>query len=227
MAIVPVEINAAPAALPDALRRKLAGVSFATIGHLLESGFVDPAIHAMLCPVKVVGRAITVRITPPDSVLVHKVTELVEPGDVIVIDTGGDARHAPVGEMVALAAKSRGAAAIVIDGVCTDVVEIREMAMPVFARGTSLLTTKLHGLDAGGINVPVSCGGVVVFPGDIVLADDNGVLALSREVAAQVVDRARASDEREPATRVYLRDGGSLPERTGANAMVQRLTSSR
>jgi len=215
-----------PPALSGELREALAAVSFPTIGHFLEEGFVDPAIRAMVTPAKIVGRAITVRITPPDSVLVHKVTELLEPGDVVVIDTGGDTRHAPVGEMVALAAKERGAAGIVIDGVCTDIVEIRQMQFPVFARGTSVLTTKLHGLNSGGINIPVSCGGVVVNPGDVVLADDNGVLILHPDVAASVVERARASDSREPETRTYLRQGGSLPERTGANRIVQRLLES-
>lgn len=218
-----VEVGPMPAAIPDDLRRALAGVSFPTIGHFLEAGFVDPAIRAMVTPAKLVGRAVTVRITAPDSVLVHKATELLEPGDALVIDTGGDSRHAPVGEMVALAAHSRGAAAIVVDGVCTDIVEIREMGLPVFARGTSVLTTKLHGLPTGAINAPVVCGGVVVNPGDVVLADDNGVLVLAVETARGVVERARASDEREPATRAFLRGGGSLPERTGANRMVAEL----
>jgi regulator of RNase E activity RraA len=213
--------------LDPALREALAGVSFPTIGHFLEAGFVDPEVRAMVTPVKIVGRAVTVRITAPDSVLVHKVTELLEPGDAVVIDTGGDRRHAPVGEMVALAAKCRQAAAIVVDGVCTDIVEIRAMEFPVFARGTSVLTTKLHGLNSGEINGPVTCGGVVVQPGDVVLADDNGVLILNPDVARRVVDQARASDEREPATRDYLLGGGSLPARTPANQIVERLLAAR
>lgn len=221
-----IQIRPMPPALSSTLRDDLIGVSFPTIGHFLEEGFVDPAIRAMVTPVKIAGRAVTVRITAPDSVLVHKVTELLEPGDVVVIDTGGDTRHAPVGEMVALAAKSRGAAGIVIDGVCTDIVEIREMQFPVFARGTSVLTTKLHGLNTGGINIPVTCGGVVVNPGDVVLGDDNGVLILHPDVAQSVIDRARASDAREPETRAFLRQGGSLPERTGANRIVERLLES-
>ncbi len=220
---VAVAIHSMPGALPDELRAALAAVSFPTIGHFLEEGFVDPAIRAMVTPVKIVGRAVTVRTTAPDSVLVHKATEMLQPGDALMIDIGGDTRHAPVGEMVALAARERGAVGIVLDGVCTDIVEIRAMGMPVFARGTSVLTTKLHGLQAGSINAPVSCGGVVVRPGDVVLGDDNGVLVLSAAVAQAVVERARASDEREPATREFLRGGGSLPELTGANATVAAL----
>jgi 4-hydroxy-4-methyl-2-oxoglutarate aldolase len=220
---VTIAMHPMPDSLPEDLRAALSEVSFPTIGHFLEEGFVDPAIRAMVTPAKVVGRAVTVRITAPDSVLVHKVTELIAPGDALVIDVGGDTRHAPVGEMVALAVKERGGVAVVIDGVCTDIVEIREMGLPVFARGTSVLTTKLHGLKAGSINAPISCGGVVVHPGDVVLADDNGVLILPVDVAASVVERAKASDEREPAMRDFLRGGGSLPERTGANRMAAEL----
>jgi regulator of RNase E activity RraA len=220
---VAIAIHPMPEALPADLRAALAQVSFPTIGHFLEEGFVDPAIRAMVTPAKIVGRAVTVRITAPDSVLVHKATEMLEPGDALVIDIGGDARHAPVGEMVALAVQERGGAAIVVDGVCTDIVEIRAMGLPVFARGTSVLTTKLHGLNSGAINAPVACGGVVVQPGDVVLGDDNGVLILPVTVAQAVVGRARESDAREPATRDFLRGGGSLPERTGANTTVARL----
>ncbi len=218
-----IAIHAMPETLPADLRAALGEVSFPTIGHFLEEGFVDPAIRAMVTPAKIVGRAVTVRTTAPDSVLVHKATELLEPGDALVIDIGGDTRHAPVGEMVALAARERGAVAIILDGVCTDIVEIRAMEMPVFARGTSVLTTKLHGLCFGAINAPVACGGVVVRPGDIVLGDDNGVLVLPVSIAQAVVGRARQSDDREPATRDYLRGGGSLPEWTGANRTVARL----
>lgn len=218
-----IAIHPMPDALPADLRAELAQVSFPTIGHFLEEGFVDPAIRAMVTPAKIVGRAVTVRITAPDSVLVHKATELLKPGDALVIDVGGDARHASVGEMVALAVRERGGAAIVVDGVCTDIVEIRAMGLPVFARGTSVLTTKLHGLNSGAINAPVACGGVVVQPGDVVLGDDNGVLILPVTVAQSVLGRARESDAREPETRDFLRGGGSLPERTGANTTVARL----
>lgn len=217
---MPMDIRSMPAEVDASLIEDLHSVSFPTIGHFLEEGFVAPEIRAMITPVKIVGRAVTVKMTSPDSTLVHKATEMLQPGDVLLVDTGGDTRHAPVGEMVALAAQCRGASAVVIDGVCTDIVEIQEMNMPVFARGTSVLTTKLHGLDVGGINVPVSIGGVAVEPGDVVVGDDNGLLVMKLDVAGSVIEKARASDEREPATRDYLRDGGSLPERTAANRLI-------
>ncbi|HEX5505346.1 MAG TPA: RraA family protein [Thermomicrobiales bacterium] len=218
-----IEIRPLPAPLPAGLRESLAGIGAPTLGHYLEAGAVDPEIRALVTPAKVVGRAVTVRITAPDSVLVHKVTELIAPGDAIVIDTGGDRRHAPVGGMVALAAKCGGAVCFVIDGVCTDIGEIRELGLPIFARGTSVLTTRLLGLADGAINAPVVCGGVVVNPGDVVLADDNGVLIAAPEVVAPLVARAREAEAREPATRAYLEGGGKLPARSRANGILAQL----
>lgn len=215
-----------PPALPEELRAALEQLDFPTIGHFLEEGFMEPGICAMVTPAKVVGRAITVRVTSPDAVLVHKATELVEPGDALVIDTGGDARHAFVGETIALAAKSRGAVAILVDGVCTDIVELRQMGFPVFARGTSVLTAKLPGFKSGAINAKVVCGSAVISPGDIILADDNGVLCLSLEAACQVLERARESDAQEPAIHNYLRQGGSLAERSGANRILEDMLDS-
>ncbi len=217
---MPITINLDAPALDDDLRAAAAALSFPTFGHFLEQGFVDPAIRAMTGPVKLVGRAVTVRTVVPDSALVHRATDLLRPGDVLVVDAGGEERHAPVGEMVALAAKVRGATAIVVDGMCTDLAEIGAMGIALFARGTTLLTTKLHGLPEGGINVPVLCGGVRVDPGDAVLADDNGVAVLAPEELRRVVDAVRASDVGEEDLRAHVEAGGSLAERTGATRLV-------
>jgi regulator of RNase E activity RraA len=218
-----VDVRPMPPTLDGDLRTRLEALSFPTIGHFLEEGFATPEIRPMLRPAKVVGTAVTVRIAAPDSVLVHKATELLRPGDALVVDIGGDTRHAPVGEMVALAAKARGAAAIVVDGVCTDVAEIEEMRMPVFARGTSLLTTKLHGLRTGAINAPITCGGAPVNPGDAVLADDNGVLVLPPEVALRVAELVEESDAGELSLRERVLGGESLPELSGASRILECL----
>jgi regulator of RNase E activity RraA len=172
---------------------------------------------------KVVGRAVTVRIVSPDSTLVHKSTELLSEGDVLVVDVGGDRRHAPVGEMVAYAARASGAVGIVVDGVCTDLPQFREMRFPIFARGASLLTTKLHGLDSGAINTPVSIGNVLVNPGDVVCADDNGVLVLSPSVAESVLEIARADDAGEIGMKARMDSGEKLPDLTSANEILRRL----
>ena len=224
---MPIEINVDAPALDDDLRATAASLSFPTLGHFLEQGFVDPEIRTMTGPVKLVGRAVTVRTVVPDSALVHRATDLLRPGDVLVVDAGGEGRHAPVGEMVALAATARGATGIVVDGMCTDLEEIRAMGIGLFARGTSLLTTKLHGLPEGGINVPVLCGGVRVEPGHVVLADGNGVAVLAPEVLTGVLDAVRASDAGEEELRAHVEAGGSLAERTGATRLVHDALGAR
>lgn len=220
---MPIVFNPQPPALDPSLVSRLERVSFPTIGHFLESGFVDPQICTMTPGHTFVGRAITARIPSPDGLLLHRVVTQVEPGDVVVIDTGSDRTHAVVGAVIATAAKVAGAAGIVVDGVVTDIVELREMGIPVFARGTSVLTAKQLGIDDGGINVAVACGGVTVHPGDAVMADENGVLILDPQTAADVLDKAVASDEAEPQLIRQLHAGRSLPQLSGADELLARM----
>ncbi|CAI8767867.1 4-hydroxy-4-methyl-2-oxoglutarate aldolase [compost metagenome] len=180
------------------LIEQLKAVSFPTLGHFLEEGFADPQLRAMVPNVKVVGRALTLKLVGADAIAVNRALAQIRPGDVLVIDTGGDHRHAPVGAVTSCAARFAGAVGIVVDGAVTDLLELREAGLPVFARGTSLLTTKLHGRGDSAINQPIHCAGVTVQPGDWVLADDNGVLFLDTASAAAVIDQALASDRSEP-----------------------------
>lgn len=220
---MPIVLNPPAPPLPSSLVEAFQRVSFPTIGHFLESGFLSSAVRTMTPGLSFVGRAITVRIPAPDGVLLHRVMAQVVPGDVVVIDTGSDRTHAVVGAVIATAAQVAGVAGIVVDGVVTDVSELREMAIPVFARGTSVLTAKQLGIDDGGINVPVVCGGVTVHPGDVVMADENGVLVLDPELAAAVVDQAVASDRAEPDLLRQLRSGRPLPELSGADEILARM----
>ncbi|MCQ9164524.1 RraA family protein [Arthrobacter sp. STN4] len=197
-------------AVNEGLIQRLQSVSFPTIGHFLEDGFLDTGIRALVADIHVVGRAVTVRVAGADAFATNQGLALLEPGDVLVIETGGDVRHAPVGAVTGCAAQTAGAAGIVVDGVVTDIVELREAGLPVFARGTSVLTTKRLADAGSAVNVPVLCGGVMVNPGDIVMADDNGVLVLRPEDAAAIVDRALASDLAEPAILARIRSGESI-----------------
>ncbi|GAB6408421.1 RraA family protein [Pseudomonas sp. MHK4] len=180
------------------LIEQLNAVSFPTLGHFLEEGFADMQLRAMVPNVKVVGRALTLKLVGADAIAVNQALALIKPGDVLVIDTAGDHRHAPVGAVTSCAARCAGAVGIVVDGAVTDLLELREAGLPVFARGTSLLTTKLHGRGDSQINQPIQCAGVTVRPGDLVLADDNGVLFLDQASAQEVIERALASDRAEP-----------------------------
>jgi len=213
-------VNPMPTVLDDGLLELCRAVDVPTVGHYLETGFCDPAITRLSGSAPLVGRAVTVRLVAPDSAPLHHLASLVEPGDVVVIDCGGDRRHAPLGEVVAVALAARGAAGAVIDGVCTDVDALRRLDSTVFARGTSPLTTKLHGLDGGGINVPITCGGVTVHPGDVVLGDANGLLIAAPSLLAAVLPEARADDAAEPELIAALWRGERLGELTGASALI-------
>jgi len=194
----------------EALTAKLREVSFATLGHFLERGFVNHAIGAMVPGGRIVGRAVTLRLAEADACAVNRALIALQSGDVLVIDMVGDHAHACIGAVTQFAARCAGAAGIVVDGLVTDLNELRACQLPVFARGTTQLTTKLVGGEESELNVAVTCGGVVVHPGDIVLADDNGVLILPAEALAKVIDRALASDLAEPELLARLRDGQPL-----------------
>lgn len=195
-------VHGAPAGLAD--------VSYPTIGHFLEDGFLDPAIRSLLHGVKVAGPAVTVRIAGNDAFAMNRALLALYPGAVLVVDMSGDHLHAPVGAVTAAAATSRGAAAVVVDGVATDILELRATGLPVFARGTSCLTTKrIHGAGSD-VNIPVMCGGVEVHPGDWVLGDDNGVIVLSPAALEGVLDQALASDAAEPAVLARIAAGEPL-----------------
>ena len=203
-------VNAVNAGLGEGLGEGLAAVSFPTIGHFLEDGFVDPAIRSLLDGVKVAGPAVTVRIAENDAYAMNRALLELYPGAVLVVDMSGDHRHAPVGAVTAAAATAQGAAGVVVDGVATDILELRATGLPVFARGTSCLTTKRVRSAGSAVNVPVQCGGVQVNPGDWVLGDDNGVIVLSAEAAANVLGLALDSDAAEPALLARIEAGEPL-----------------
>ena len=165
-------------------------VSIATIGHYTEFGFIDNGIKCMTPETnRFYGKAVTVRIPAQESKALHIAVSMAEEGDVLVIDRCGDKTHACFGEMVALCAKVRKLAGVVIDGPITDYEEILKMGIPVFARGISALTTKFI-KDCGEINYDISCGGVVVHPGDLIVADINGVLVLRPFETANLLQKA-------------------------------------
>jgi regulator of RNase E activity RraA len=195
-------------------------VSPATIGHYVTSGYMSQHVRPLLSDVKIAGPAFTVKIAANDSAAVHVAASLIEPGDVMVIDRGGDRAYACVGGIVALAAKARGAAGIVIDGPATDVQEIRAMGLPVFCTGLVAVTTRVFGI-YGEINTTVQCGGCVVEPGDLMFADDNGVLVIKPEEAEELLRTAQAKEAGEQDTIARLMRGELLADLSGANALLE------
>src|SRR3546814_435387 len=139
---------------------------------------------------------------------------MVRPGDFLVVNRCGDRRHAAFGAVLALAAQKAGAVGVAIDGYACDLPEIREMGMPLWCVGASVITHKPIGL-SGQINIPVTCGDVAVMPGDAVLADDTGVLVLSPGDVAEVTEEGLERQRKEVVTRKRLSDGERISTISG------------
>jgi 4-hydroxy-4-methyl-2-oxoglutarate aldolase len=213
------EIGPMPEPLPAALVAKLEQVETATVGHWRHWGFMDRAIQPLLRDKRVAGVAVTLAIPGPDSTLLHHALGLLRPGDVLVVDRLGDDRHACWGGGVTVAAKAAGAKAGVVDGPCTDLAEIRDSDFPIWCRGLAPITTRVYDL-GGRLNKPVSCGGVAVMPGDVILADESGVLVLPREEAEAEADAAIARQARGLESQDKVKAGAKLGDLSGATAKV-------
>jgi 4-hydroxy-4-methyl-2-oxoglutarate aldolase len=207
-----------PATDDTELFAKLARVQPATLGHHVVCGALSPQIRALVPVRRMVGRALTVRQPLPDSTPVFRALEALRPGDILVIDRQGDHHIACVGEMVALAAHHAGAAGVVVDGVVTDIEELREVGMPIYARGTSVITARVMNQPGGELFGSVTVGGSVISSGDILFGDANGVLRLDGHTLGldELLARAVADERREIEWRVKLANKHSLGELTRA-----------
>lgn len=213
-------LNPLPPQINPALLDLLTSAEPATIGHFLHTGFMDPAIRGLSRDIRIAGTAVPIRVPGMDGTMVHYALGQVRPGDVLVMDRCGDMRHAALGGAVAYAARVAGIAGIIVDGVVTDLGELRQYGVPVWARGPSAVTTKRL-YQAGEFCVPISCGGVPVKPGDAILADENGVLVLAPDAIEAAANRAIALQTAEKATLKRLDAGEKLPDITGASQAIR------
>jgi regulator of RNase E activity RraA len=142
---------------------------------------------------------------PGDNLMVHKSLDVIEPGDVIVVDAGGSSQNAVLGDLISMKAKHRGAAGFIVDGFVRDLPNIQELDLPVFARGTTPIGPLHRG--PGEINCPICCGGVVVNAGDIMVGDAMGVVVVPQAIAAELLERLRAHEEANAAYLESVRRG--------------------
>jgi regulator of RNase E activity RraA len=208
----------------DEVIERLKQVSPNDVGHHRHFGFPSASIEYMQTAgsLTMVGPVLTVRIPPEDSVMVHKATELAQPGDVIAVDMQGHTEHAPWGEMTTRGAIQSGAAGAIIDGSITDSRDIDALGFPVYARGRSARTTRLHGR-GGDVNVPIQIGGAVVEPGDIVVGNEDGLVFVPPGAAERVIELGREASEAEERTLAQLEAGDSIPEITQANQLIAEM----
>lgn len=153
------------------------------------------------------GLAVTVNARPADNLMVHKALEVAEPGDVIVVNTCGNTASAVFGGLMCSAAAAKGLGGIIVDGAIRDIDEITQLRFPAYSRSVSPGGCDKDG--PGEINVPISCGGTVVEPGDIVVGDRDGIAVVPRAHAAEVLDLVQALVQRE-ATRLAEINAGVL-----------------
>ena len=168
-------------------------------------GLMGPSMRPIQEGVGVAGSAVTVLSHPGDNVMIHAAVEVIEPGDILVVATTSASSDGMFGELLATSLMQRGCAGLVIDAGVRDVAALRSMGFPVWstaihAQGTVKATP-------GWVNVPIVCSGADVVPGDVVVADDDGVMIVPRGSAARVLAEAKARIAKEKATRERLQAG--------------------
>ena len=152
---------------------------------------------------KLVGTAITVKTRPGDNLLIYKAMSLMQPGHVLVVDGQGDTNNAVIGELVKLYAQQRGCVGFVIDGAIRDVASFEDT--PCYAR--AVVHTGPYKTGPGEVNVPVCIGGMLINPGDVVVGDEDGLVAFSQADAAEVLRRATQHAEHEEAVKAEIASG--------------------
>lgn len=185
----------APPRLPAELVARFHGLATPNLADAMgRFHFMDPGIQSRTV-LPLCGLAVTVCCRPADNLMVHKALQLAQPGDIVVVNTCGNTTSAVFGELMARAAVAAGLGGIIVDGAIRDIEAIARLGLPAFSR-----TVCAGGCDKDGpgeINVPVSCGGTVVSPGDIVVGDVDGAVVVPRESAQQVLELVNQLMERE------------------------------
>ncbi|WP_067851299.1 4-carboxy-4-hydroxy-2-oxoadipate aldolase/oxaloacetate decarboxylase [Alicyclobacillus mali (ex Roth et al. 2021)] len=170
-----------------------------------REGLMLPYMRPIYPGARTFGTAVTVLCHPGDNLMIHASVEVCQPGDVLVVTTTSPSTDGMFGELLATSLQARGAAGLVIEAGVRDVADLEKMGFPVWSRAISAQGTVKA--TPGCVNVPVVCAGVSVRPGDIIVADMDGVVCVPKERAADVASRARARVEREEVTRARLAAG--------------------
>jgi 4-hydroxy-4-methyl-2-oxoglutarate aldolase len=170
-----------------------------------QTGLLAARIAPVLPGSRVAGSAVTVKVPAGDNLMIHVAVEQCRPGDILVVSPDAPTEHGYLGELIATALSARGVRGFVIDGGVRDVAELREMGFPVWSSLVSALGTVKERL--GDVNTPIECAGQRIEPGDVLVADDDGVVVVPRANAAAVLDACRERSAKESASRARYAAG--------------------
>ncbi len=202
--VIVTEIERAEAAVIDGLGAAGTATVHEAIG---RRGYLGPEIRPIQQDVRIGGSAVTVLSHPGDNVMIHAAVEVCRPGDILVVTTTAPSTHGMFGDLLASSLMARGVVGLVMDAGVRDTADLRTMGFPVWTRHVSCEGTVKA--TPGSVNVSISVDGVIIEPGDVVCADDDGVVVVPRLEAAWGLERSDARLASESETRARL-EGGEL-----------------
>jgi len=183
-------------AVPAELALQFIGVPVSNVSDCMSRLFGGGArLRPMHSGLPMSGPALTVRTRPGDNLMIHKALQMAAPGDIIVVDAGGDLSNAVIGDLMVGVAIQRGLGGFVINGAIRDARAVREGDLPIFAAGVTHRGSYKNG--PGEINVPIAIDGMVIEPGDLIIGDDDGVLCVPFDHVQSVLDEARKKADAE------------------------------
>ncbi|GGS32246.1 4-carboxy-4-hydroxy-2-oxoadipate aldolase/oxaloacetate decarboxylase [Streptomyces griseoviridis] len=200
----------------------LSGYGVATVSEAMgRTGLLGPHLRPIQQDTRIAGTAVTVLSWPGDNLMIHAAVEQCGEGDILVVATTSPSTDGLFGELFATALQRRGVRGVVLDTGIRDTSELRQMGFPAWSAAVSAQgTVKATG---GSVNVPIVIGGQVVRPGDVIVADDDGVVVVPRERARRTAEASEAREKKEAATRAAFLEGQLGLDRYGLREELVRL----